>query len=284
MTADALTVVQHNKGNEALAPLVLLHDGGGTIYSYHALGPLHRNVYGISNPKFDSEDRAWEGGIPEMAQTYADMIRENVPHGKILLGGWSFGGLLAMELAKLLEFDIDFEVVGLILIDTPYPKSRDGAALKGMNVLPDMPGIRPRVRTKIHKSLQRARSMVAGWELPDFSDDSMTSDGTTSDTSMSSSEDLLGAFEGKPPPAVLLRAANEVDGAPPVRPDQQRRPSKIPLVDVFRQDPALGWNEYDDSFIQVVWDIPGDHFSIFNEEYVKQVTEKLMSACYYLGH
>ncbi|KAF2150239.1 alpha/beta-hydrolase [Myriangium duriaei CBS 260.36] len=278
MIADSLTVVQHAKGSDSLAPLVLLHDGGGTIYSYHALGPLHRDVYGISNPKFES-DLAWEGGIPEMALTYADMIRENIPAGPVLLGGWSFGGLLALELSKIFEDDPDHSIVGLVLIDTPYPKDRHGGELSGLNFLPDIPGVRPRVRAKIHKALQRARSMVASWELPSWEDEGYVS-GTSS--ASSSSEDLLGSTSTprrKLPPAVLLRAVDKVEAM-----DKLRPASSTPLVDIFRQHPSLGWSEYDNSFINVVWDIPGDHFSIFSAPYITQVTEKILSACYYLGH
>ncbi|EGS17514.1 uncharacterized protein CTHT_0068440 [Thermochaetoides thermophila DSM 1495] len=51
------------------APLVLVHDGGGTTFCYHFLGYLGRPVYGIDNPHYDS-GKAWEGGIPEMAREY----------------------------------------------------------------------------------------------------------------------------------------------------------------------------------------------------------------------
>lgn len=300
-TSDCLDVVQYATSNDSLAPLVLLHDGGGTIYSYHALGPLHRNVYGISNPKFDAEHQ-WEGGIPEMANTYANMIRDNVPKGEILLGGryrysysncisltlrlgWSFGGLLAIELSKIFDEDDDFSVVGIVLIDTPYPKESEGYALKGVNIMPDMPGVRPRVRTKIHKSLYKARDMAAQWQLPTWTEgnesesssasassvpslaSSTSSDSVRSESSMSSvsSSDEGPAKKGLPP-AVLLRASGQVDHTG--KPQAQRRASATPLVDRFREDPTLGWKEYDKDFIQVVWDIPGDHFSIFSEPFV----------------
>ena len=47
--------------------------------------------------------------------------------------------------------------------------------------------------------------------------------------------------------------------------DKLRPASTTPLVDVFRKHPSLGWSEYDSSFINVVWDIPGDHFSILED-------------------
>lgn len=68
------------------APLVLIHDGGGTSVSYYFLGPLNRPVYGIRNPKFYSGGE-WKGGIIEMAQLYADFITTVIPSGPLLLGG-----------------------------------------------------------------------------------------------------------------------------------------------------------------------------------------------------
>jgi Thioesterase domain len=82
------TLVQSAPSHRVNAvPLVLIHDGGGTTFSYHCLGSLQRTVYAISNPRFYS-GRAWAGGIAAMARVYADLIRSVVPSRKVLLGGW----------------------------------------------------------------------------------------------------------------------------------------------------------------------------------------------------
>ena len=70
------------------APLILIHDGGGTTFSYHALKPLNRTVYAIHNPRFYS-GRPWVGGIPAMAKVYVELIRSVVQSGEIILGGKS---------------------------------------------------------------------------------------------------------------------------------------------------------------------------------------------------
>ena len=69
--------------------LVLIHDGGGTTFSYHCLSSIGRRVYGIYNPKFWTGDR-FEGGIPEMAQHYVDLLLEEFAYQgetKVFLGG-----------------------------------------------------------------------------------------------------------------------------------------------------------------------------------------------------
>ena len=85
---DTLVFIRGTAKESAAVPLVLTHDGGGTIFSYFTLGSLGRHLYGISNPHFDSKT-AWEGGIPEVAQQYCDMIKKHLPKGRILLGGAS---------------------------------------------------------------------------------------------------------------------------------------------------------------------------------------------------
>jgi thioesterase domain-containing protein len=80
--------IQHKGQGSTAVPLVLIHDGGGTIYSYLNLGQLHRDVYAIFNPHFD-DGSPWMGGIPEMAQEYAKMIRAKIGRGPIILGGES---------------------------------------------------------------------------------------------------------------------------------------------------------------------------------------------------
>ena len=67
-------------------PLVLIHDGGGTIFGYFALGSLNRDVYAISNPRFDSGAR-WEGGMDEMARTYIKFLEKADIKQPFVLGG-----------------------------------------------------------------------------------------------------------------------------------------------------------------------------------------------------
>jgi hypothetical protein len=69
------------------APLILLHDGGGTTFSYHCLYPIGRTLYGIQNTRLD-EGGYWESGIAGMASHYISLIEGILPEGgDILLGG-----------------------------------------------------------------------------------------------------------------------------------------------------------------------------------------------------
>jgi len=91
---DTISEVQDAPSSRTSLPLVLIHDGGGTVFNYWTLGPLHRQMFAISDPAFDSgaEWKGWDGGLKQMAELYCNMIRKEIGEGKILLGGkCSFG-------------------------------------------------------------------------------------------------------------------------------------------------------------------------------------------------
>jgi hypothetical protein len=67
-------------------PLVLVHDSGGTTFSYFRLGSLDRDVWAIHDPHFDTAE-PWKGGFDEIAEHYIRLIERAGIRGSILLGG-----------------------------------------------------------------------------------------------------------------------------------------------------------------------------------------------------
>ncbi|KAL2752851.1 hypothetical protein ACRALDRAFT_1065866 [Sodiomyces alcalophilus JCM 7366] len=67
-------------------PLVLIHDGGGTTASYHALTNLDRDIYGIENPLLHAS-KPWNGGIRAMARVYSALVELELGRTSVLLGG-----------------------------------------------------------------------------------------------------------------------------------------------------------------------------------------------------
>lgn len=100
-----------------LAPLFLIHDGSGICLSYHRIQPFGRTIYAVHDPKFLEPD-SWSG-IPAMAQAYAKLIKAT-NSGPLILGGWSFGGVVAFEAARVLQAE-GHAVAGVVLIDSPPP-------------------------------------------------------------------------------------------------------------------------------------------------------------------
>ena len=102
--------------------LFLLPDGSGSATSYSHLSSIDNVglcVWGLNCPFMTSPD-AFTIGIPAVAEIYVKEIQRRQPEGPYLLGGWSAGGILAFEAAKLLVSKGN-TVERLILIDSPNP-------------------------------------------------------------------------------------------------------------------------------------------------------------------
>ncbi|SER89868.1 nonribosomal peptide synthetase DhbF [Lentzea xinjiangensis] len=104
-----------------LSPLFCVHPGGGVGWSYTGLlthlepgRPVH-----VLQAAGLRADGPLPGSIEEMAAEYAELIRGVRPHGPYHLLGWSFGGLVAHAVAKLLRDQ--GEEVGLLAVLDAYP-------------------------------------------------------------------------------------------------------------------------------------------------------------------
>ncbi|GAC94994.1 polyketide synthase [Pseudozyma hubeiensis SY62] len=105
-------------------PLFLLPEGAGMATIYQLLPAIDRPIYSINSP-FLGDAFAWTGGIAQIAQYYLASIETIQPVGPWLLGGWSFGGMAAFEIARHLASipgaDND-RVAGLFILDSPSPQ------------------------------------------------------------------------------------------------------------------------------------------------------------------
>ncbi len=116
---DSLLVRLH-KGPPSSSILYLVHPVGGHVLFYKPLAKKLTNcsVYGIRAQGING-GRPPVMTIKEMAQMYIKEIKANQPEGPYYLGGSSFGGVIAFEMACLLsDEDIETQV---IMIDSPVP-------------------------------------------------------------------------------------------------------------------------------------------------------------------
>ncbi|MET3860912.1 polyketide synthase 13 [Dietzia sp. 2505] len=102
------------EGSADSTPLFLFHAAGGSSFVYEPLVDRldgDTPVYGVERT---------EGPLEERAAGYLDRIREIASGRPVALGGWSFGGALAVEVARQLRAADD--VVALVaLLDTVQP-------------------------------------------------------------------------------------------------------------------------------------------------------------------
>ncbi|MEM6278219.1 MAG: amino acid adenylation domain-containing protein [Verrucomicrobiota bacterium] len=119
---NLLTLIRTGDKNET--PLFLVHGGdGGTLFYKDFADELNfaGEVYTIEAPVLiDPHYRASTTDLRDTATHYLSQIRERFPDRPILLGGYSFGGTVAYEMASQLE-KTKTPVETLILFDTPNP-------------------------------------------------------------------------------------------------------------------------------------------------------------------
>jgi len=101
------------------APLFCVHGVGGAVLSYAHLArhlPDDQPFYGLQARGIDGLDRP-HTRVEDMAADYLREIRAVQARGPYQLGGYSFGGLVAFEMARQLE-ERGERVAALLLLDT----------------------------------------------------------------------------------------------------------------------------------------------------------------------
>jgi acetoacetyl-CoA synthetase len=99
--------------------LFIVHGLGGNVWELADLGrliPSPRPVYAIEAKGLDGTEAPIDC-LEEMASNYAALIREVQPRGPYMLAGYSFGGVVAFEMAHQLV-DAGQEVALLVLLDS----------------------------------------------------------------------------------------------------------------------------------------------------------------------
>jgi thioesterase domain-containing protein/acyl carrier protein len=101
-------------------PLFCIHPGGGVSWPYQALGTyLECPIIGIQ--QILQGEEAEPRSIRDMAKNYADRIQAIYPTGPYNLLGWSFGGVVAHELA--IELQRRGCVIGRLILLDPQPST-----------------------------------------------------------------------------------------------------------------------------------------------------------------
>jgi amino acid adenylation domain-containing protein len=103
----------------AKPPFVLVHGLGGTVMRFHDLA----RYMAPDQPFFSFQAQGMDGdlavldNVDQMASLYLEHLRRAQPAGPYYLGGYSFGGLVALEMARRL-LERGQQVALLALVDT----------------------------------------------------------------------------------------------------------------------------------------------------------------------
>ncbi|MCV3216667.1 amino acid adenylation domain-containing protein [Plectonema radiosum NIES-515] len=253
-------------------PFFCVHAAGGDVNNYLILSrKLGREqpFYALEQPANRQDFHSLS--VEETAAYYIKEIRTLQPQGHYLLGGWCYGGIIAFEMAQQLKRENE-TVDLLVVIDAILPKTiiqsdkNDDAKL----VL--------RLAEAI-KNWFNIEFFVSYNELRDFPLDEQfhllfsKANLKISDTEMAQHLQSYKLFK-----AHIQAMRNYV---PQIYPDEITlfKASEIITHDFeshefHTDDPLLGWGKYSPKPINMI-EIPGNHFSIFNEPYVQELASQL---------
>ncbi len=111
------------KAGRKQPPILLVHGMAGTVPFFELAQHVQTEhpIYGIQAKGLDGMESPLDR-VEDMASFYLDSIRDVQPHGPYILIGYSFGGLVALEMAQCLTRSGE-EVALLVLVDA-YPHLR----------------------------------------------------------------------------------------------------------------------------------------------------------------
>jgi len=124
-SARLFTLQDSNLAQGAQAPHFLLHGAGASGLAFRplvlALNDLSRSTFAVEDASLDGSAEFTFQSIMHVADAYASQILDKLRvlgNSSCLLSGWSYGGVVAVEVARLLEAK-GIEVEALALFDAP---------------------------------------------------------------------------------------------------------------------------------------------------------------------
>ena len=262
-------MLRAEKNLSSVSPLVVMQSGGSRtpFFSVHPIGgsilcymelarslDAGRPFYGLEAALQENDDS--ETTIETIAATYIDAMRSAQSEGPYLLGGWSFGGVVAFEMARQLTQQGD-KVRAVVLLDTwaPSPKRREtmpDSAEFAARFVSDIAGMSGKT---LSADIAYLRGLDREAQLRFVLDEALRLDVLPPDINLPELESLFGIFE---------RNARAFWAYAPPRPDPE-----VPMV-LFRAGEgkderldgfALGW----DRVLQGPLEIrptSGDHYTM----------------------
>ncbi|MCP4664320.1 MAG: amino acid adenylation domain-containing protein, partial [bacterium] len=259
-------------------PLFCVHPAGGNVLSFV---PLAQEL-GPEQPFYALQSRGLENDqeplatIEEMAARYVAELREVEPQGPYQLAGWSFGGLVAYEMACRLQAD-DQQVALLALFDTPAPVAGEaGPDARTFDDdafwLADIANFLARVSGReLPLSYDELRQLAPEEQVGFFVERLREIDFLPPGTGVSQVHRLLGVYKTN------IRASREYQPRP-----SDGRITLFRAAEGLAEDAAgsretdLGWGGLCSAPVEV-HTVPGDHITMLAKENLPVLTERLVA-------
>lgn len=263
------------RGSGKRTPLFLAAPVGGNVLSYHDLVQhidIDQPVYGLQAVGLDGIQTP-KKNVKDVAAHYISEIKTILPNGPFLLGGSSFGGLVAYEMAQQLH-DQGLPVDLVVMFDAygpNYPKRRPGTT---------------RIRRRIYKYLRRFETHWSNLQSTDRGGRwiylRVKGKKVVNRLSQKFSKKIHRMIH--PLPKELQKIQNaHIGAARNKKKRHQREPrrfgGRMVLFKADKQplgiypDPFLGWDTVAGNQIEV-YEVPGHHTSIIYEPRVQSLASR----------
>jgi amino acid adenylation domain-containing protein len=243
-------------------PLFCVHPVGGNVLEYYPLSNYldpEQPIYGLQSIGLDGEQEPLTQ-IGDMAAGYIRSIQTVQPNGPYFLVGYSFGGLVALEIASQLKSQ-GYQIGLLAFIDNQSPK---------------LSGTRPSLLATVGIHLYNLQQLGVADGIKYITDRIQRR------TVYRNIENLEKQFlldqwsESLPPEYLQVLEANFQAGQ---NYESEFYPGKVTLFRSSIQPinqalyPDLGWGELAEDV--EVYDLPGHHGNLLKEPYIQVLGQKL---------
>jgi amino acid adenylation domain-containing protein len=266
MLPSALVEIQ--TGNGLKTPLFLIHPVGGHVYFYrdlaHHLGS-EQPVYGIQAEGIDGEGEPLTR-VEEMASHYIEVIRVRQPEGPYFIGGSSFGGTVAFEMAQQLKA-LGQKVALLTMIDTPGPGEKP---TKKLETDEEILAYTLNVGANISVSLEALQKLEAEDQLHTFlQKQTKANQQMWPDFDMTQIRHFLDLFK--------INAQAMLNYKPQATYQEQIIFFRAKEKDAYNaKTPERAWFDFAQKGLKVI-EVPGNHFTMHSPPHVQVMAKQLRS-------
>ncbi|HEX8212540.1 MAG TPA: amino acid adenylation domain-containing protein [Longimicrobium sp.] len=266
------------------APLFCVHPAGGGVLGYVALARhlgADQPVYGLQDPLYAEGERS-DLPVEELAARYLEAIRPVRGSGPVRLLGWSFGGVVAFEMARQLR-ERGEEVGLLALLDTIAPTA-DYAAFFN-----DTEEVESKVLFGIAREAAASRGKALGLRYHEVRE----AEGEERLARVVEALKRAGVVHADTPPSAMDAAlrqwwsrmellhryvprpyAGEITLFRAQGVDEQVQEAWPELAERFLRDPTRGWAPLASHPVRVV-EVPGEHATLGTEPHVRTLAARL---------
>jgi thioesterase domain-containing protein/SAM-dependent methyltransferase/acyl carrier protein len=172
---QALTALMEKGENMShITPIQVIENAPNLFFVHAAMGNAliykglenkvpEFSIYGIENPRFSSEKSF--SSIEEMASAYVAKLIEEFPDGPYFLAGFSFGGVVAYEMARQLQA-VEKKVARVILFDSVLTGLMPAEIIQKEKemLLARLTGLAPKLMEELGREIERNMALLSHYQ------------------------------------------------------------------------------------------------------------------------